>query len=130
MAFMAEVRFLLFSLQPFKFLPRKRVVIFLIAFSWIASLAIALIPALEQHDHVFYQKAVFRSKTHMYFKNIDITFDNLKLFVNKLHDSYPALINTTMDEKMMINESKSWITLFNILQTKFASDFKPEGYFG
>ena len=96
--------------------------------SWMVSLLVALVPLMEEKDHIYYNTAIL--KNNAYFKHWDVDFETLRSFVIKLFTFHPDLRNATENEQLEVINTKSWAFMENILQKELPFPFQIDGYYG
>ena len=115
-------------LQPFGDPPTKKKVVLSVFAVWIIASLLALLPALEQDTNNFHQSAII--KPIMYFKQPDVTFNDLKLLASKFFVYHPELKNITEIQRDEILITNSWSLLSGFLNKTMDGEFTIDGYFG
>ena len=83
---------------------------------------------MEQDTNSFHQSAII--KPIMYFKQPDVTFNDLKLLASRLFVYHPELKNITKMQRNKILNTNSWSLLSSFLNETIDGGFEIIGSFG
>ena len=115
-------------LQPFSSQIKRRYVKLAIACVWVISSGLALIPTVEKYSTTFYQSVNIKSS--LYFKQLDVSSQDLVLLASKLFVYQPELKNMTKMEREAILNTNSWSTMNDFLNKTIKGGFEIDGSYG